>query len=54
VSGETLGYAMIGDPARCSSSCDGNVASFRDKTTPNGSIDADGSINIMWHELSET
>jgi len=54
VSGETIKYSFVGDPNRCPSGCDGNVAVFGDTTTPNNSIDADGSINIMFHELSET
>lgn len=54
VSGETIKYSFVGDAAKCPSGCDGNVALFGDKTSPNQSIGADGTVSIMFHELSET
>src|SRR5215471_4004760 len=54
VSGETIKYSFVGDAAKCPSGCDGNVALFGDKTSPNQSIGADGTVSIMFHELSES
>jgi hypothetical protein len=54
VTGQTIKYAVVGNPAQCSSGCDGNVAVFRDATTPNGDVGGDGTISIMFHELSES
>ena len=54
IAGETLKYSFVGDPAKCPTGCDGNVAVLGDSTTPNNSIDADGAISIIFHELSES
>ncbi len=54
VTGETIKYSFVGNPARCPTACDGNIALFGDKTTPNGDVGGDGTINIMFHELSES
>ncbi len=54
MTGETIKYAFVGNPAQCSSGCDGNVAVYRDSTTPNGDVGGDGTVSIMFHELSES
>ena len=54
VTGEIIKYSFVGNPAKCPSGCDGNVAIYGDSTTPNGDIGGDGTISIMFHELSET
>lgn len=53
VSGHTIKYSFVGSPAACPSACDGNIVNG-DGTTPNGDVGADGAINVMFHELSET
>lgn len=54
VTGETIKYSFVGNPAKCSTGCDGNIAVYGDTTTPNGDVGGDGTISIMFHELSET
>ncbi|HVI07808.1 MAG TPA: hypothetical protein VND65_05890 [Candidatus Binatia bacterium] len=54
VTGETINYSIVGNPARCPSACDGNVAIYGDKTGPNGDIGGDGTVSILFHELSES
>jgi hypothetical protein len=54
VSGENIKYSFVGDAAKCPSGCDGNVAVYGDHTSPNTSIGADGSVSIMFHEMSES
>jgi hypothetical protein len=54
VSGENIKYSFVGNPAKCPSGCDGNVAVYGDKTSPNQDIGADGAVSIMFHELSES
>lgn len=53
VTGDIIKYSMVGDMAACPSACDGNIFNG-DTTTPNGDIGADGAINVMFHELSES
>jgi hypothetical protein len=53
VTGETIKYAFVGDPGRCPDSCSYEYL-YGSKASPNNDIDADGSINIMWHESSES
>jgi hypothetical protein len=54
VTGETINYSIVGNPARCPSGCDGNVAIYGDTTSPNGDIGGDGTVSILFHELSES
>jgi hypothetical protein len=53
VKGETIKYAFVGDPGQCPDSCSYEYL-YGSKASPNNDIDADGSINIMWHESSES
>jgi|HubBroStandDraft_3_1064219.scaffolds.fasta_scaffold163807_1 hypothetical protein len=53
VKGETIKYAFVGDPGRCPDSCSYEYL-YGSKASPNDDIHADGSINIMWHESSES
>jgi hypothetical protein len=55
VSGQTIKYAMVGDPQQCSrlSTCEAS-AFIGDTNSPNGDPAADGTVNIMWHEFSES
>jgi hypothetical protein len=52
--GETINYSIVGNPARCPTGCSGNVAVYGDKTGPNGDIGGDGTVSILFHELSES
>jgi len=54
VAGEDIKYSFVGNPAKCPSGCDGNVAVYGDKTSPNQDVGADGAVSIMFHELSES
>jgi hypothetical protein len=54
VTGETINYSIVGNPARCPTGCSGNVAIYGDKTGPNGDIGGDGTVSILFHELSES
>jgi Phosphate-induced protein 1 conserved region len=36
------------------SSCSGNLATYHDKTSPNGDIGIDEVVDSLMHELSET
>ncbi len=53
VSGDKIKYALVGNPAQCPTYFDFNIY-MGDDTTPNGDVAADGSINLMFHELAET
>jgi phosphate-induced protein 1 len=53
VSGEVIKYSMVGNPARCPSSCE-TSAVLGDSGSPNNDPGADGTTAIMWHEFSET
>jgi hypothetical protein len=52
-SGEVIKYAMVGNPARCPSACEASYV-VGDSGSPNNDPGADGTVNIMWHELSES
>jgi hypothetical protein len=52
--GETINYSIVGNPARCPTGCSGNVAIYGDATGPNGDIGGDGTVSILFHELSES
>jgi hypothetical protein len=54
VTGEAIKYSFIGNPMQCPSGCDGNVKVFHDTTTPNGDLGGDGTVNVLFHELSES
>jgi hypothetical protein len=51
VPGTSIKYALVGDPSPCPG-FDGNFING-DNTTPNASVAADGTINLIFHELSE-
>lgn len=53
VSGEVIKYSMVGDPDQCPSGCEASVV-LGNNGSPNNDPGADGSINIMWHEFSES
>jgi Phosphate-induced protein 1 conserved region len=53
VSGQTIKYSMVGDPAQCPTSCEASAV-IGDHNSPNGDPPADGTVNIMWHEFSES
>lgn len=53
VNGETIKYSFVGDPDQCRSACDASQA-IGDKGSPNNDHAADGAVNIMWHEFSES
>ena len=53
VSGKTIKYSMIGNPARCPSGCEASAV-IGDNGSPNDDPGADGVVNIAWHEFSET
>jgi len=53
VSGEIIKYSMVGNPARCPSGCEASAV-IGDSNSPNNDPGADGTVNIMWHEYSES
>ncbi len=55
VAGEDIKYALAADPpASILSSCSGNIATYHDKTSPNGDIGMDEVVDSLIHEFSET
>jgi Phosphate-induced protein 1 conserved region len=55
VTGENIKYAVAADPPKSLySSCSGNIATYHDKTSPNGDIGMDEVIDSLIHEISET
>jgi hypothetical protein len=53
VKGEVIKYVMAGNPAQCPSACGASYA-VHDRNSPNNDPGADGTVNILWHEFSET
>lgn len=47
-------YALVPDPTQRCSGCNGNIAVYGDKATPNGDFGADTMTDAIMHELSET
>lgn len=55
VIGDDIKYAVAADPpASVLGSCSGNIATYHDKTSPNGDIGMDEVVDSLIHELSET
>jgi hypothetical protein len=55
VAGEDIKYALAADPpASILSSCSGNIATYHDKTSPNGDVGMDEVVDSLIHEISET
>ena len=55
VSGTDIKYALAADPpTSILSSCSGNLATYHDKTSPNGDVGMDEVVDSLIHELSET
>ena len=46
-------YSMVGNPAQCPSGCEASRV-IGDSNSPNNDPGADGVVNIMWHEFSES
>src|SRR5579872_3439431 len=53
VSGDIIKYSMVGNPAQCPQNCEASAV-IGDSNSPNNDPGADGTINIMWHEFSES
>lgn len=53
VSGDVIKYSMVGNPAQCPTACEASAV-IGDSNSPNNDPGADGTVNIMWHEFSET
>ncbi len=54
VPGDIIKYSMVGNAiSQCPSGCVASVV-LGDTTSPNNDPGADGVVNVMWHEFSET
>jgi hypothetical protein len=53
VSGDVIKYSMVGNPAQCPRNCEASAV-VGDSGSPNNDPGADGTVNIMWHEFSES
>jgi hypothetical protein len=53
VSGDVIKYSMVGNPAQCPQNCEASAV-VGDSNSPNNDPGADGTVNIMWHEFSES
>ena len=57
VSGDVIRYSMVGNPAICKPSqgqCEASKVIGDGTKSPNNDAGADGAVNIIWHELSES
>jgi hypothetical protein len=52
--GFKIRYALVPDPTQKCSGCNGGIAVYGDKVTPNGDMGADTITDDIMHELSET
>ncbi|HXR16088.1 MAG TPA: hypothetical protein VN777_07720 [Terriglobales bacterium] len=53
VTGKIIKYSFVGDPGQCVDNCS-FAFEYGSKAFPNADPDADGTINVMWHEFSES
>jgi len=53
INGTDIKYALVPDPGQACTGCDGNVAVFKEDTTPNDDRGADEVTDSAFHELSE-
>jgi hypothetical protein len=53
VGGEIIKYAMVGNPAQCPLGCEASAV-IGDSNSPNNDPGADGAVNIMWQQFSES
>jgi hypothetical protein len=53
VNGANVRYALIPDPTQKCSGCNGGIAVYHDKSTPNLDMGADSMTDDIMHELSE-
>jgi hypothetical protein len=57
VAGGIIWYSMVGNPAQCKPSqgqCEASKVIGDGDKSPNNDPGADGAVNVMWHELSES
>jgi len=57
VKGDVIWYSMVGNPAICTPSqgqCEASKVIGDGNKSPNNDPGADGTVNIMWHEFSES
>jgi len=54
VAGHNIRYALVPDPSQKCTTCNGGIAVYNDKVTPNGDMGADTVTDDIMHELSET
>ena len=54
VNGDIIKYVMAGNPARCPDFCQASAIVGDGNKSPNNDPGADGIVNILWHEFSES